>query len=196
MLSCSIGCHSYTWVICSHVRLGSDLQKVCRQIFLCFCPLAWSWNEIKAASMCQDVILQLHAAWSSWHFCLCSLRCPMYKNPADFFLGVIKTKEVVSELADKFEADVSKSLEANGSQSQGDELLHCLYTVFRIISSTTPILGWAVCRFPLHSIETEQRPSRLLSVPEFLACQCPGAAYSPHFCAAFRQFGEFWWTLL
>ena len=47
----------------------------------------------------------------------------MYKNPADFFLGVTKTKEVVTELADRFEAEAAKALDASCSQEQGDRLL-------------------------------------------------------------------------
>ena len=52
----------------------------------------------------------------------------MYKNPADFFLGVIKTKEVITELADKFEADMTTAVEADGMQLEGDNLLPCFWT--------------------------------------------------------------------
>ena len=43
----------------------------------------------------------------------------MYKNPTDFFLVVIKTKEVINALADRFEGEATKALEADATTPEG-----------------------------------------------------------------------------
>ena len=56
----------------------------------------------------------------------------MYKNPTDFFLGVIKTKEVINALADRFEGEATKALEADGATSEGCQIIAFCQDAVRI----------------------------------------------------------------